>query len=69
GTTYTLVQAGTLQDEGVSVTSRSALLNVDTVSSGDNQIVAKVSTKGQDEVGDVIGQIGGSANAQRAGAA
>ncbi|GLU37604.1 autotransporter outer membrane beta-barrel domain-containing protein [Pseudomonas sp. NBRC 100443] len=69
GTTYTLVQAGTLQDEGVSVTSRSALLNVDTVSSGDNQIVAKVSTKGQDEVGEVIGQIGGSANAQRAGAA
>ncbi|HBO2018102.1 autotransporter domain-containing protein [Pseudomonas aeruginosa] len=69
GTTYTLVQAGTLQDEGVSVTSRSALLNVDTYSSGDNQIVAKVSTKGQDEVGDVIGQIGGSANAQHAGAA
>ncbi|MCP1645635.1 outer membrane autotransporter protein [Pseudomonas citronellolis] len=69
GTTYTLVQAGTLQDEGVSVTSRSALLNVDTVSSGDNQIVAKVSTKGQDEVGEVIGQVGGSANAQRAGAA
>ncbi|EPS7394458.1 hypothetical protein ACVHLH_006018 [Pseudomonas aeruginosa] len=69
GTTYTLVQAGTLQDDGVSVTSRSALLNVDTVSSGDNQILAKVSTKDQDEVGDVIGQIGGSANAQRAGAA
>lgn len=69
GTTYTLVQAGTLQDEGVSVTSRSALLNVDTVSSGDNQIVAKVSTKGQNEVGEVIGQVGGSANAQRAGAA
>ena len=69
GTTYTLVQAGTLQDDGVSVTSRSALLNVDTVSSGDNQILAKVSTKGQDEVGEVIGQIGGSANAQRAGAA
>ncbi|HBO1367541.1 TPA: autotransporter outer membrane beta-barrel domain-containing protein [Pseudomonas aeruginosa] len=69
GTTYTLVQAGTLQDDGVSVTSRSALLNVDTVSSGDNQILAKVSTKGQDEVGEVIGQVGGSANAQRAGAA
>jgi outer membrane autotransporter protein len=69
GTTYTLIQAGTLQDDGVSVTSRSALLNVDTVSSGDNQIQAKVSTKGQDEVGEVIGQIGGSANAQRAGAA
>lgn len=69
GTTYTLVQAGTLQDDGVSVTSRSALLNVDTVSSGNNQILAKVSTKSQDEVGEVIGQIGGSANAQRAGAA
>ncbi|HHW1804901.1 TPA: autotransporter domain-containing protein [Pseudomonas aeruginosa] len=69
GTTYTLVQAGTLQDDGVSVTSRSALLNVDTVSSGDNQILAKVSTKSQDEVGEVIGQVGGSANAQRAGAA
>lgn len=69
GTTYTLVQAGTLLDDGVSVTSRSALLNVDTVSSGNNQILAKVSTKSQDEVGEVIGQIGGSANAQRAGAA
>ncbi|TBV17397.1 autotransporter outer membrane beta-barrel domain-containing protein [Stutzerimonas kirkiae] len=69
GTTYTLIQAGTLQDEGVSVTSRSVLLNVDTYSSGDNRIVAKVSTKSQGEVGDVIGQIGGSANAQHAGAA
>ncbi|HFK1874674.1 TPA: autotransporter domain-containing protein [Pseudomonas aeruginosa] len=69
GTTYTLIQAGTLQDDGVSVTSRSALLNVDTVSSGDNQILATISTKSQDEVGEVIGQVGGSANAQRAGAA
>ncbi|HCF7328964.1 TPA: autotransporter outer membrane beta-barrel domain-containing protein [Pseudomonas aeruginosa] len=69
GTTYTLIQAGTLQDEGVSVTSRSALLNVDTYSSSENQIVAKVSTKSQGEVGDVIDQIGGSANAQKAGAA
>ncbi|RQJ19381.1 autotransporter outer membrane beta-barrel domain-containing protein [Pseudomonas aeruginosa] len=69
GTTYTLIQAGTLQDEGVSVTSRSALLNVDTYSSGDNRIVARVSTKNQGEVGEVIGQVGGSANARHAGAA
>lgn len=47
GTTYTLIQAGTLQDEGVSVTSRSALLNVDTYGSSDNRIVARVSTKSQ----------------------
>lgn len=69
GTTYTLIKAGTLLDEGVNVASNSALLNVNAFSSGDNEIVATVSTKSQDEVGSVIGQIGGSSNAQNAGAA
>jgi outer membrane autotransporter protein len=69
GSTYKLVEAGTLEDQGLSVTSRSALLNVDTFTSEGNQIVATVSTKGQEEVGEVIGQAGGTPNAQRAGAA
>jgi outer membrane autotransporter protein len=69
GSTYKLVEAGALEDQGLSVTSRSALLNVDTFTSEGNQIVATVSTKGQEEVGEVIGQAGGTPNAQRAGAA
>lgn len=69
GATYTLVQAGALQDSGLSVTSRSTLLNVDTYTTDNNQVVAKVTSKSQGEAGDVIGQVGGSGNAQHAGAA
>lgn len=69
GSTYTLVEADTLEDAGLSVTSRSALLNVDTFTSEGNQIVAKVSTKAEEEVGEEIGNVGGTQNAQRAGAA
>ncbi|TBU79375.1 autotransporter domain-containing protein [Pseudomonas daroniae] len=69
GSTYTLVEASTLEDAGLDVTSRSALLNVDTFTIEDNQIVAKVSTKAEEEVGEEIGNVGGTPNAQRAGAA
>ncbi|TBV09397.1 autotransporter family protein [Phytopseudomonas dryadis] len=69
GSTYTLVEAGSLEDAGLSVTSRSALLNVDTFTIKGNQIVAKISTKAEEEVGEEIGNVGGTQNAQRAGAA
>ncbi|MDU0538063.1 autotransporter domain-containing protein [Pseudomonas aeruginosa] len=69
GSTYTLVEAGSLEDAGLSVTSRSALLNVDTFTIEGNRILAKVSTKAEEEVGAEIGNVGGTPNAQRAGAA
>ena len=69
GTTYTLVQANDLQDNGLTVTSSSSLLNVDSYVVENNQIVSKVTAKGAAEVGNVIADIGGSHNAQQAGAA
>ena len=69
GTTYTLVQANDLQDNGLKVTSSSSLLNVDSYVVENNQIVTKVTSKNSAEVGDVIANIGGSQNAQQAGAA
>ncbi len=69
GSSYTLLEAGTLQNDGVSVVSRSLLLDVDSYAVQGNSIVAVVSPKDQSEVGGVIEEIGGSQNAQRAGAA
>jgi len=69
GNSYTLLEAGTLQNDGVSVVSRSLLLDVDSYAVQGNSIVAVVSPKDQSEVGGVIEEIGGSQNAQRAGAA
>ena len=69
GTTYTLVEANDLQDNGLKVTSSSSLLNVDSYVVENNQIVTKVTSKNSAEVGDVIANIGGSQNAQQAGAA
>lgn len=69
GSSYTLLEAGTLQNGGVSVISRSLLLDVDSYAVQGNSIVAVVSPKVGGEVGGVIAEIGGSQNAQRAGAA
>lgn len=69
GSRYTLVQAGTLDDRGVNVVSRSQLLNVDSYAVNGNQIVANVTAKKGEEVGEVIEQVGGSNNAQKAGSA
>lgn len=68
GNSYKLVEAGKLENNGLSVTSSSALLNVDTYSVQGNQVIAKVTTKSSGEVGGVISDIGGSRNAQQAGA-
>lgn len=72
GSTYTLVQADSLNnqtEDGKLVSSRSSLLNVDTYVIEGNQVVATVTSKSASEVGEVIKDIGGSNNAQRAASA
>lgn len=66
---YVLVQAGTLTDYGLSVTSTSSLLNVDTFAVNGNQLVARVTTRNQQQVAQQIAASGGSGNAQAAGGA
>jgi len=69
GSNYKLIQAAEIDDNGLRVVSSSSLLNVDTFAVEGNQVVAKVTGKSVGEVGQVIGNNGGSSNAQAAGAA
>lgn len=74
GSQYTLVEAGELIDNGLSVTSSSTLLNVDTFATEGNQVIATVTGKGASEIEDVITAPGnssdkGTANAAQAAAA
>lgn len=69
GADYKLIQADEIDDYGLSVVSSSSLLKVDTYAVDGNQVVAKVTGKGAGEVGQVIGNSGGSSNAQAAGGA
>ncbi|WP_342624929.1 autotransporter outer membrane beta-barrel domain-containing protein [Pseudomonas alkylphenolica] len=72
GSTYTLVKADSLDNQtesGKLVSSRSSLLNVDTYVVEGNQVVATVTGKSSSQVGEVIKDIGGSGNAQRAASA
>lgn len=67
GSSYKLIEAGTIENNGLSVVSSSSLLNVDTFTVEGNRVVAKVTAKGATEVGQIIGNTGGSSNAQAAG--
>jgi len=67
GVTYTLVEAGSVENEGLKVVSSSSLLNVDTYAVEGNRIVSKVTAKGTDQVAEVIRQSGASGNGQAAG--
>ena len=58
GSRYVLVEAGTLDGNGVSVTSSSSLLKVDTFQTEGNSLVATVTGKGEKEILDVITQPG-----------
>ncbi|WP_347902013.1 autotransporter domain-containing protein [Pseudomonas purpurea] len=66
GVSYKLVQAGRVTDEGLSVVSTSALLNVDTFTVRDSQIFAKVTGKGEAEVNEIIVNHGANRNTQQA---
>ena len=66
GQTYTLVQAGSLTDQGLSVVSSSALLNVDSFNVDGTTIRSTVTGKGADEVATDIAGSGASGNAQAA---
>lgn len=75
GSTYTLIDAGSLQvvdaDDNVipqgtlAVTSTSALLNVDTSRIVDNKLVAVVTTKNQQGIDQILDQHGGLDNHKR----
>ncbi|CAM3851553.1 Outer membrane protein B [Pseudomonas reidholzensis] len=76
GSSYTLIDAGTLQvldasGENVNpqgtlaVTSTSVLLNVDTSTIVDNKLVAVVTTKNQQGIDQILDQHGGSDNHKR----
>lgn len=66
GTNYTLLQAGNLVNQGLSVVSSSALLNVDSYAVNGNTIISTVTAKGTDEVASNIAGNGASINAQTA---
>lgn len=66
GTTYTLIEAGTLNDNGLSVISSSALLTVDLFKAENNEVVAQVSTKNNDQLGELINSQGGNNNSLQA---
>ncbi len=66
GTTYNLIEAGELIDNGLQVTSTSSLLKVDTFAVEGNRLVSKVSTNSPEQVAAVVASNGGSENAQQA---
>lgn len=66
GTTYTLVKAGTLTDNGLSVVSNSALLNITGFNVSGDTVTATVTGKTGSTVADQIAQMGASRNASRA---
>lgn len=66
GKEYILVQADSIEDKGVSVSSSSALLNVDTHEIGNQQIKATVTGKSAVDAGNVIVSGGAGSNAQSA---
>lgn len=69
GQTYNLIQAGSLSNQGLSVTSTSSLLNIDAYQVSGNSVQAKVTTKNSQQVGEVIATGGGTGNARAAGGA
>ena len=66
GVTYKLIEAGTLDDNGLSVISSSALLNVDLFKVENNEVVAQVTAKNSDQLSDLINSQGGSNNSLQA---
>lgn len=69
GSQYTLVEAGTLSANAVTVTSSSTLLKVDTFKAEGNSLVATVTGKGQAEIQDIITQPGDKADQSAVNAA
>ncbi|QLC73130.1 autotransporter outer membrane beta-barrel domain-containing protein [Pseudomonas sp. LPB0260] len=61
---YKLIKAGALEHNGLSVTSSSAFLNVDSFVAQGNEVTAKVSTKSSVQVAEAIRQTGATGNAQ-----
>ncbi|MDD0972676.1 autotransporter outer membrane beta-barrel domain-containing protein [Pseudomonas fontis] len=77
GSTYNLIEAGEIEmlsavgdtvDPSIklNLVSSSALLKIDSYTVDGNKVVATVTGKGQDEIDQIIGQHGGSANSQKA---
>lgn len=66
GKQYLLLAAEAIDNQGLQVSSSSALLNVDQFNVGDNQIVATVSGKAASQAEDILAGAGASGNAQAA---
>jgi outer membrane autotransporter protein len=66
GSTYKLIEAGTLDDQGLSVISSSALLTIDLFKVENNEVLAQVTIKSDEQLGDMINSQGGSHNSQQA---
>lgn len=68
GQKYTLVEANSLVNNGVSVSSSSSVLTVNSIQIDENTLAVSVAPKSNSAIQDVISQGGGNANAMRAGA-
>ncbi|MBM5459101.1 autotransporter domain-containing protein [Pseudomonas sp. P66] len=66
GTTYTLVKAGTLTDDGLTVVSNSALLNIIDFKVNGDSVTAIVAGKSGSSVADDLAKMGASRNASNA---
>lgn len=66
GKQYLLLAAEAIDNQGLQVSSSSALLNIDQFNVGDNQIVATVSGKATSEADDILVGASASGNAQAA---
>ena len=66
GKQYILVAADRIDDQGLSVDSNSALLNIDLSKVTDTQVLATVTGKGIDEADDLLGRSGASNNTRAA---
>ena len=69
GKRYELIQAEQIQNDGVNIISNSLLMDVTEWQITPKKVYATVKSKSADEVEEVIEDIGGSKNAQRASAA
>lgn len=68
GQKYTILEANSLVNNGVSVSSSSSVLTINSIQIGDNSLAVSVAPKSNADIQDVISQGGGNANAMRAGA-
>ena len=68
GQKYTILEANSLVNNGVAVSSSSSVLTINAIQIDENSMAVTVAAKSNAAIQDVISEGGGNANAQRAGA-